>query len=160
MTREEFITHAEACQGALRRFLTALCCGDGMMADDLAQEALVKAWLSLDGLVDVSRFNAWVFRIAYNTFVSARRSMRPTVGYDEAQASISPDRADASMRYEALYAALERLSPQERGAILLFYMQGYSIKEISAVTGASESAVKQHLSRGREHLRGLLSNDK
>lgn len=131
-----------------------------MMADDLAQEALVKAWLSLDGLVDVARFNAWVFRIAYNTFVSARRAQRPTVGYDEAASAISADRADGALRYEALYAALERLSPQERGAILLFYMQGYSIKEIAAVTGATESAVKQQLSRGREHLRGLLSNEK
>lgn len=159
MTRDEFIRYAEGCQEGLRRFLTALCCGDTMMADDLAQETLVKAYLSSDGLEDTARFKAWVFRIAYNTFVSARRSHRPTVGYDAAPERPAAESADGGMRYEALYKALELLSPAERTAILLFYMQGYTVKEIASVTDSSEAAVKKQLSRGREHLRGLLSKD-
>ena len=43
--------------------------------------------------------------------------------------------------------------------MLLFYMEGYSVKEIADIQEVSQDAVKQHLSRGRSHLRGLLSNE-
>lgn len=52
MTREEFTTHVERGRNALRRFLVALCCGDTSLADDIAQEAYIKAYLSSDGLSD------------------------------------------------------------------------------------------------------------
>ena len=50
MNREQFISHIEDCQKPLRRFLTALCCGDSQLADDIAQEALIKAYLSSEVL--------------------------------------------------------------------------------------------------------------
>lgn len=46
MTREEFIAKVECCQKAFRRFLAALCCGDTSLADDIAQESFIKAYLS------------------------------------------------------------------------------------------------------------------
>ena len=66
---------------------------------------------------------------------------------------------DGAFRYQALYAALDRLGPRERSAILLYYMQGYSVRETAGIVEASEEAVKQYLSRGRRHLRGLLENE-
>lgn len=61
MTREQFITKAEATQKALRRFLAALCCGDCALADDIAQEAFIKAWLSSESLKDPDKFKTWDF---------------------------------------------------------------------------------------------------
>ena len=55
-----------------------------------------------------------------------------------------------------LYLALATLPPKERSAITLFYLNGYSIKEIAAITEVSQDAVKQQLSRGREKLRAIL----
>lgn len=159
MTREQFIHQVESIQKPFRRFLTALCCGDSQLADDIAQESLVKAYMSSDGLADRTKFRAWVFKIGYNTFISSRRAVRPTVDYDAAAGMASADSADSSFRYQALYAALDRLPGKERTSILLYYMEGYSIKEVAEITDASADAVKQHLSRGRMHLRGILKTD-
>lgn len=148
----------EGTQGALRRFLVALCCGDSALADDIAQETYIKAYLSCDSMRDDSRFTAWIYRIAYNTFINARRAVRPTERMDAATDVVSCDAADRAFRYQDLYRALDRLSGRERTAILLFYMDGYSIKEIAEVIDSSQEAVKQQLSRGRAHLKDMLSD--
>lgn len=156
MTREQFISRVETSQRALRRFLAALCCGDVQLADDLAQETYVKAWLACGAVGVCENFNAWLRRIAYNTFLNSRRAHRPTVGYDEAPELSGGAEADDAFRYQELYAALDRLPGKERTSVLLYYMEGYSVKEVADITGASPEAVRQHLSRGRSHLRGLL----
>ena len=157
MTREQFITHVEGTQKAFRRFLTALCCGDSALADDVAQESYIKAYLSCDGLRNEPQFKAWLFRIGYTTFINHKRGERITVDYDEARELASNDQADSSFAYQDLYSALNRLPAKERTSVLLFYMENYSIKEIAEIQQATQDAVKQHLSRGRKHLRGLLS---
>lgn len=158
MTREQFITHVKATEKAFRRFLVALCCGDSALADDVAQEAYIKAYLSCDSFREPEKFNAWIFRIGYTTFLNHKRSEKTFADFGEAKAIISPEATDSGFRYQELYAALNRLPDKERTSVLLFYMQGYSIKEIAEIEGVSQDAVKQHLSRGRNHLRGLLSN--
>lgn len=156
MTREAFINQVEDTQEALRRFLGVLCRGDAPRADDIAQEAYVKAYLASDTLGDESRFRPWLYRIAYNTFVSSARTERLTDDVDVAVALPSGQRADASFEYQELYVALERLSEKERTAILLYYMEGYQTDEIAVITGMSADAVRQQLSRGRAHLREIL----
>lgn len=71
MTREQFISHVKSTQNAFRRFLVALCCGDSQLADDVAQEAYIKAYISCETLKDQSRFNAWIYRIGYTTFLTS-----------------------------------------------------------------------------------------
>lgn len=159
MTRDEFIRNTESCQKAFRRFLTALCCGDSDEADDIAQESLVKAYLSCDGLKEPAKFKAWLYRIGFNTFFSHRRAVRPTTTLDDAPETEAPECSDNAFRYQALYAALDRIPERERTSILLYYMEGYSVREISGIVEVSEEAVRQHLSRGRSHLRGLLSEN-
>lgn len=158
MTREEFIAYAEGSQRALRRFLTALCCGDSSLADDIAQETLIKAWLSSDGFRNESSFDTWVRRIAYNTFLNHRRSAATSssVQIDEAYGMTSGEQADGAFRYQELYQALARLNAKERTSLLLHYLDGYSVKEIAGIQCISENAVKQHLSRGRSNLRTIL----
>lgn len=159
MTREQFISHVEGTQKAFRRFLCALCCGDSQLADDIAQEAYIKAYLSCDSLKDTEKFSAWIFRIGYTSYINHKRSEKLFAGYDEARNLASQDSTDASFRYQELYSALDKLSEKERTSVLLFYMEGYSIKEIAEIEEVSKDAVKQHLSRGRIHLRDLLSNN-
>ena len=76
MNREQFISHTEGAQRELRRFLTALCCGDRQLADDIAQESLIKAYLSCEGFREEAKFSSWIFRIAYTTFLNPRRVER------------------------------------------------------------------------------------
>lgn len=159
MTRQQFTLHVESTQKAFRRFLVALCCGDSTLADDIAQESYVKAYLSCDSLNNLNKFNAWIYRIGYTTFINHKRSERINVDYEETRYLSAPDTADTAFRYQDLYQALNNLPDKERTSILLFYMEDYSIKEIADITGFSQDAIKQHLSRGRNHLRGLLTNN-
>lgn len=158
MTRSEFVTLVEATQRAFRRFLAALCCGDVQLADDIAQEAYIKAYLQADSLKSSDRFRPWLYRIGYNCFVSNKRAEHPTADIGNAATVLSHNSADDRFRCQHLYAALDRLPSKERSAIVLFYLEGYAIKEIAAIVHSSDDAVKQQLSRGRNHLRELLHN--
>ena len=156
MTREVFIAHMEREQEALRGFMLALCCGKKDDADDLAQDALVKAYLSSAGYQDKRKFHSWLFKIAYNTFLNHKASLRCTESIDEARALVSSTHADSEFEHQDIYLALRTLPPKERSAITLFYLNGYNIKEIAAITDTSEDAVKKQLSRGRDKLKEKL----
>ena len=156
MNRETFISCVEREQEALRGFLLALCCGRKDEADDLAQDALVKAYLSCAGYQDKGKFRSWLFKIAYNTFLNHKASLKPTVSIDEARVQSLPLGGDEGGLYQDLYLALGTLPPKERSAITLFYINGHNIKEIATITETSEDAVKKQLSRGRDKLRTLL----
>ena len=156
MSREVFIAYVEREQEALRGFLLALCCGNKGDADDLAQDALVKAYLSCAGYQDKGKFRSWLFKIAYNTFLNHKASLRCTESIDEARALVSSTHADSEFEHQDLYLALRTLPPKERSAITLFYLNGYNIKEIVAITDTSEDAVKKQLSRGRDKLKEKL----
>ena len=136
--------------------MLALCCGNKSDADDLAQDALVKAYLSCSGYQDMGRFRSWLFKIAYNNFLNHKASLRTTESIDEARTLISSHSADSSFEHQSLYLALRTLPPKERSAITLFYLNGYSIREIAAITETSEDAVKKQLSRGRDKLKERL----
>ena len=156
MTRDVFIAHVEREQEALRGFLLALCCGNKSDADDLAQDTLVKAYLSLTGYQDKGRFRSWLFKIAHNTFLHHMARQRTTESIDEARTLVSNTAADSSFEHQDLYMALRALPPKERSAITLFYLNGYSINDIAKITDASEGAVKTQLSRGRDKLKAKL----
>ena len=173
MTREVFIALVEREQEALRGFLFALCCGNKSDADDLAQDALVKAYLSSAGYQEKGKFRSWIFKIAYNTFLNHKASFwifkiayntflnhkasfRTTESIDEARMLASSTSAESSFEHQSLYLALRTLPPKERSAITLFYLNGYNVKEIASITETSEDAVKKQLSRGRDKLKEKL----
>ena len=156
MTRDVFIAHVEREQETLRSFLLALCCGNKSNADDLAQDALVKAYLSSAGYQDKGRFRSWLFKIAYNTFLNHKTSSRTMETLDDARTFVSTTAADDSFEHQDLYLALRTLPPKERSSITLYYLSGYNIKEISTITETSEDAVKKQLSRGRDKLKEIL----
>jgi len=159
MTRTEFIHIVSGEQEQLRRFLLALCCGNRDEADDIAQEALVKAYLSSSRYQEQGNFSAWIYKIAYNTFLDYKKRLRPISTLDSCHRVVSNMTADKSFQYQELYCALDALPDKERTVILLFYIKGYSTKEISQIIECSNDAVKMQLSRGRQHLRHLLKDN-
>ena len=157
MEREQFITEISEVQESLRRFLLALCGGDRMEAEDIAQEAMVKAYIAMDRFVERAKFATWLFKIAYNTFLDHQRSGKAyTEQLDAAEQLPGGVAADDAFAYQDLYKALGTLPLKEKSALLLFYVSGYSVKEIAKIKGNSQLAVRQQLSRGRTKLRQIL----
>ena len=66
------------------------------------------------------------------------------------------DTSDKSFRYQQLYQALEKLPEKEKAAIVLFYFEDRSIKEISAILNMPQGTVKYQLSMGRNHLKQYI----
>ena len=154
MTRDRFITEVRACQGQLRRFLASLCGGDTARADDIAQDALVRAYVASGSFLGLSKFSTWLFRIAYNCYIDHCRKAKPDEApVDDALNLPAEDSSDAAFRYQQLYQALDRLPEKEKAAISLFYFEDRSIKEIAAILGIPQGTVKYHLSMGRTHLK-------
>ena len=160
MTRQQFSTLVERNQVALRRYLVALCGGDKDVADDIAQETLMKAYLSVGTLNDISKFKSWLFRIAYHTFINDNRSNIELDSIETtAVSATASEEADSSFRYQHLYLALNKLNLKERGIVVLFYLEGYSSKEIAEIIKEKDSNVRQLLSRARKSLKTYLEHD-
>ena len=155
MTRDRFISETRECQGSLRRFLTSLCAGDAALADDIAQDALVKAYVSSDAFS--GNFKAWLFRIAYNCFVDyTRRKKLPAVEIDSPEAVRFTDtaaREDAAFRREAVLRALALIPEKERTAIVLHYFEDMPAKDIAIIMREPIGTVLYRLSNGRKHLK-------
>ena len=112
MSPERFIDLVRAEQESLRRFLLALCGGDSQEADDIAQDALVRAYVASGSFLGLSKFSTWLFRIAYNCYIDRCRKIKPeTIQPDSPQALNIPstDETDAAFKYQQLYMALDQL---------------------------------------------------
>lgn len=153
MNRAAFEKEVINNQEPLRRFLLNLCGGDRALSDDIAQEAFIKAYLNINSFNGLSKFSTWLFRIAYNCYCDNKRASQrySTVEIND-KVHMAGDSSDSRYNNQELYMALEQLGEKERSAILLFYMEDKSIKEISIITGTPENTIKSHLSRARSNL--------
>lgn len=160
MTREQFIFHVQDCQGPLRRFLTALCGGNTFMADDIAQDALIRAYIASGRFEGEKKFKSWLFKIGYNCFINKIKS---TTSYSESLDTPSAlkisasSSADEKFEHQDLYIALKKIPEKERVAILLHYFEDMPIKEIARILEIPSGTVKYHLSMGRTHLKEHIS---
>ena len=159
MSPERFIDLVRTEQESLRRFLLALCAGDSFEADDIAQDALVRAYVASGSFLGLSKFSTWLFRIAYNCYIDRkRRPDRKTTDLDspEVLQIAAIDETDAAFKYQQLYNALDKIPDKERAAIILHYFEDLSIKEIASILQIPVGTVKYHLSNGRNHLKSIL----
>ncbi|MGN1211088.1 MAG: RNA polymerase sigma factor [Candidatus Cryptobacteroides sp.] len=169
MNREQFIEVVSREQESLRRFLCNLCAGDSSKADDIAQEALLKAYLAFERFEGRSRFSTWLFRIAYNCLIDNMKSSMESIpiegespeGLRIVKADVLDETSGADRRFEhqRLYLAIRCLPVNEQAVILLFYLEDKSIKEIETITGMPSGTIRSHLSRGRSHLKIILEKE-
>ncbi|HEX5291125.1 MAG TPA: SigE family RNA polymerase sigma factor [Streptosporangiaceae bacterium] len=145
--------------GSVRRLVSQLYAmtGDRAEAEDVVQEACARAWQRWDRVSRYGNPEAWVRTVAYRISVSSWRKAvnrgvahRRDGGWAPAP-EISPD-------YVAIVSGLRKISESQRRAIVLYHLVGLSVTEIAAETGASQSAVKAQLARGRQALSGHLSD--
>jgi RNA polymerase sigma-70 factor (ECF subfamily) len=139
----------------LERFCKARVYGE-MDWKDLLQDAVLIAYRQFDQLRAQEAFPSFIFGIALRVLANHRRKQRPQsrdLGQDPDFVHLGIESSERTqMDREWLYKALSRLPEQQREAILLFEISGFSIKEIAVLQESSESAIKQRLSRGRQQL--------
>jgi len=139
--------------------------GDGDVAADLVQEALVTGYRKLRRCRDPERVGGWLYRIAANRCRDHLRSpRRDRVSLDRAPDLPSrrgdPEReAERGALRERLEAALDALGPEKREAFLLKHLEGRSYEEMAELSGASVSALKMRVHRAREELRRSLEEE-
>lgn len=139
-------------QQGLRGFLRRLC-RNHALADDLAQEAFVTAWTSLDGLKDPVRFRSWLYGLAWRLAASRFRSEDRRTAREEAY--VAEQAVAAGLTPEdrmALERAMSELPPDQRAAIALCLSGGFSHIEAAETLGLPVGTVKSHVTRGRAKL--------
>lgn len=134
----------------MRRF-----CNDNALADDLAQQALVKAWLNLRQLKQPAAFPAWFKRLAVTTWLEHVRRKDALRGAGELH-GMERAPADAPGMGLDLDRALARLDPSQRLCVVLSYHEGMSHSEIASVTGLPLGTCKTHIRNGAQRLREML----
>ncbi|HKJ79161.1 MAG TPA: sigma-70 family RNA polymerase sigma factor [Prolixibacteraceae bacterium] len=133
-------------------------------AEEMAQESFIKVYKSLNSFRGKAKFSTWLYRITYNTCISATRKKKyhftstDDIQIEDDSQDINLDGIPEENRARYIQAALEKLSEDEYTLVLLFYFEDQTIEEVSKVTGLSESNTKVKLYRARKKLYKILSD--
>ena len=142
----------------LRAFARTLC-GDAAAADDLAQDAMLKAWDARSSFQMGTNMKAWTFMILRNQFYSEkRRSWRQSqLDQDAAERTlVAADDPEAPVALDEMRLALGMLPSEQREALILVGAGGFAYEEAADICGCAVGTVKSRVSRARRALQGIL----
>jgi len=141
-------------------------------AEEVAQDAFLKAYKSLKSFKKKSKFSTWLYKIVYNLCVSKLRKKKPDIFSIDEHEEQSYELPDTTYRLEDLEykdkknyleKAIAQLNEEEQTIILLFYHEDMAVDEIAKIVNLTISNVKVKLYRGRkrlyEHLNQLLKGE-
>jgi len=142
----------------LRAFARTLA-GDPAGADDLAQDAMMKAWDARASYQMGTNMKAWTFMILRNQFYSEkRRSWRQTQLDQEAaeRTLIAADDPESPVALDELRLSIGMLPAEQREALILVGAGGFAYEEAAEICGCAVGTVKSRVSRARKALQGIL----
>lgn len=152
MKKEQLGQLIIASEETLYHVAKSLLANDADCADAI-QEAIVKAFTNLHTLRQDSYAKTWLVRILINECYTLMRKGKRLVSLKEyQQTETAPEPGD----YSDLYEAIQQLPPDIRICIILYYLEGYSVKETAAILKVTESTVKNRLARARTRMRREL----
>ena len=137
-------------QSSIRNLLRR-CCGDAVLADDLAQQVLLKVWLSIHTLRQANAFGAWLRRLALSVWLQHLRKKDALRGAEELTDAESAQ-CDSTGVGMDLDRALATLSNPVRLCVVLSYHEGMSHAEIAELLDTPLGTVKSHIKRGTQRL--------
>jgi len=142
----------------LRAFARTLA-GDPASADDLAQDAMMKAWDARGSYQMGTNMKAWTFMILRNQFYSdKRRSWRSTQLDQEAaeRTLVAVDDPGSPLALDELRLSIQKLPPEQREALILVGAGGFAYEEAADICNCAVGTVKSRVSRARRALQGIL----
>ena len=143
---------------SLRAFSRGLC-GHREMADDLAQDTMMRAWAARASYTQGSNFRAWMFMIMRNQFYTTIRKNSRMTSLDPEVAErvlvVAPAQQNG-INVDDVAKALQKLPAEQREVLLLIGANGLSYEEAAEVIGCAMGTVKSRLARGRTALAALI----
>ncbi|WP_421736728.1 sigma-70 family RNA polymerase sigma factor [Caulobacter sp.] len=146
----------------MRAFARSLC-GNPADADDLAQDAVAKAWKSRDSFQPGTNLKAWTFMILRNQFYSDKRRSWRSQPLDQEVAErtlVAHTNADDALELDDVRQALAMLPDTQREALIMVGAGGFSYEEAAEVMGVAVGTVKSRVSRARADLQAILATGK
>ncbi|NBG65769.1 RNA polymerase sigma factor [Acidiluteibacter ferrifornacis] len=156
-----FLRLYEPVHEAFARFCHARAYGL-MEAEDLISESILCALEQFHQLKEEKAFLSYLFSIATNLLNKKNRRLKFGGTYNEKSANLIKDEsldAETRLDIQVLYEALNTLPINQKEALILFEISGFSIREVCEIQKSSESAVKQRLKRGRVALANYFKSD-
>jgi RNA polymerase sigma-70 factor, ECF subfamily len=149
--------HLPAMLGLARRILA-----NAAEAEDVAQEAFLRVWTHAPRWQPLAQFRTWLTRIVVNLCLDRKRRA-PWVDLEAAGDIADPapgagEKAESDERQRMVAAAIDKLPPRQRDAIMLTYSEGMSNAQVAEILGTSVSAVETLLVRGKQNLRRALGD--
>jgi len=146
---------------SLRAFAISLC-GNVDQADDLLQETLYRALANINSFQPGTNMSAWLFTILRNLFRSDYRKRRREVEDTDgsyAESLKSYPEQEGKVEFEELRAALKKLPPDQREALILIGASGFSYEEAAKICDCAVGTIKSRVNRARTRIAELLSID-
>src|SRR6201984_2046777 len=146
---------------SLRAFAISLC-GNIDRAGDCVQETLLRALAHIDSFEPGTNMSAWLFTILRNLFRSEYRKRRREVEDSDgsyADTLKSHPEQQSRVEFEEFRAALAKLPPDQREALILVGASGFSYEEAAAICDCAVGTIKSRVNRARTRLSDLLSID-
>lgn len=160
MDKEEFAEVVVDATDSLFRVSYGIL-GNEVDCEDAVGEAIAIAFSKLYTLRQEKYAKTWLTKIlireCYRILKLRKHSVLTSEGMDIVIEN--SNKYDCQDYYE-LYEALEKLSKEQRTVIILYYLEGYSVKEIAKIIGVTQGTVKSRLSRARNNLRDILDQEK
>lgn len=142
----------------MRAFARSLC-GNAALADDVAQDAMLKAWKARERFKPGTNLKAWVFTILRNQFYSIKRrswratSLEPEVAEQTIVANTNPEQ---SVHLNELRRGLDMLNDDQREALILVGASGLSYEEAAEICDCAVGTIKSRVSRARAALEVIM----
>lgn len=150
MLKDVFIDEVKAAERSLYRVARCYLPTDADAADAV-QEALTRAWAKRQTLRRPEYFRTWLTRILINVCKGMLRASKRLVPMAE-----PPPPAPRPPEGDALRDALGRLDAKHRAPLILFYLDGYSVREVAGMLNLPQGTVKNRLFRARKALKDDL----
>lgn len=148
-------------QSQLRYSLRQLTGWDAALADDLAQETLIKAYRSIGQFRGEAKFFTWLYKIAYHCFLAQKRSRKPEQpleeGHEDAHEPYAAGVGNPADLHRDFARALMLFPPDQRMALHLHLQREMTHQEIADLMDCPLGTVKSHIQRGRDKLQQALA---
>ena len=155
MTKDAFIREVRNAETMLYHISKSILKNDADCGDAV-QETLLKVYEKLPMLKEEKFFRTWITRILINECKGILRKQKKVVPYED---YMDNERLSEENRYHHLYMAIMELPEDLRILVTLYYIEGFSQKEISEILEIPEGTIKSRLSRARDFLKVQLSDE-